>query len=79
MSNFLEVSLTNPFDAEHGTFLALVNDEGQFSLWPADTAVPAGWTRAFGPDQRAACLAHIEAAWVDMRPRSLIDATGKAT
>jgi MbtH protein len=69
--------VTNPFDAEDGTFLALVNAEGQFSLWPAETAVPAGWTSAFGPESRSACLAYIEATWVDMRPRSLIDATRK--
>ncbi len=71
--------MTNPFDAEDGLFLAVVNDEGQFSLWPAETAVPAGWTSAFGPDQRSACLAHIEATWVDMRPRSLREAMGKPT
>ncbi len=67
--------MTNPFDTDDGAFLALVNDEGQYSLWPAETAVPAGWATAFGPDSRAACLAHVEATWVDMRPRSLIEAT----
>lgn len=66
---------TNPFDDEDGTFLALVNDEGQYSLWPEYLAVPAGWTIAHGPASRADCLSHIESAWTDMRPRSLAAAT----
>ena len=27
--------MTNPFDDEDGTFLVLLNDEEQYSLWPA--------------------------------------------
>jgi MbtH protein len=61
----------NPFDDPDGTFLALVNDEGQYSLWPAFSAVPAGWTVATGPDTRQNCLDHIERHWQDMRPASL--------
>ncbi|MFE7595491.1 MbtH family NRPS accessory protein, partial [Kitasatospora sp. NPDC057512] len=26
--------MTNPFDDQDGTFLVLVNDENQHSLWP---------------------------------------------
>ena len=62
----------NPFDDENGTFYALVNDEGQYSLWPEFVPVPAGWSIEHGPADRAACLAHIEANWTDMRPKSLI-------
>ena len=50
----------NPFDDEDGTFLALVNDEGQYSLWPEFAAVPDGWRIDHGPAGRASCLAHIE-------------------
>lgn len=66
--------MTNPFDDESGTFLALINDEGQYSLWPAAVPVPAGWTVELGPDTRAACLDHVEQNWTDMRPRSLVRA-----
>ncbi|WP_103341354.1 MbtH family protein [Amycolatopsis sp. CA-126428] len=62
----------NPFDDPDGEFVALVNDEGQYSLWPTFSPVPAGWTTDFGPDRRDACLAHIERTWTDMRPRSLV-------
>jgi MbtH protein len=65
--------VTNPFDDDSGRFYALVNDEGQYSLWPTFAEVPAGWRVVFGEDSREACLAHIEANWVDMRPRSLVE------
>ena len=32
---------TNPFDDETGTFLVVVNDEDQHSLWPTFADVPA--------------------------------------
>jgi MbtH protein len=63
---------TNPFDDENGTFYALVNDEGQYSLWPTFAPVPAGWSVQHGPDTRRACLDHIETNWTDLRPKSLI-------
>lgn len=65
--------MTNPFDDENGEFLALVNDEGQFSLWPAFAVVPEGWTVAHEKDTRQACLDFIEEHWTDMRPKSLIE------
>ena len=64
---------TNPFDDETGTFYALVNAEGQYSLWPAFADVPAGWDVVVGPDTRQACLDHIDEVWTDMRPRSLAE------
>ncbi|WP_406111861.1 MbtH family protein [Kitasatospora purpeofusca] len=57
----------NPFDGD-GEFLALVNDQGQYSLWPAFAAVPAGWTVAHGPDERAAVLDRITAHWTELSP-----------
>lgn len=64
--------MTNPFDDENGTFLVLVNDEGQYSLWPDFIDIPAGW-RVTGPKgNRALCLAWIDETWTDMRPLSLV-------
>jgi MbtH protein len=71
--------LNNPFDDDAGTFLALINDEGQYSLWPTFADIPAGWSIVHGPDGRAACLDYIETNWTDMRPKSLIDAMEAAT
>ncbi|MGW6789412.1 MbtH family protein [Streptomyces chartreusis] len=64
--------MTNPFDNENGTFLVLVNDEGQHSLWPVFAEIPQGWTTAFGEASRAECLEFVEQNWTDMRPKSLI-------
>jgi MbtH protein len=51
----------------------LVNDEGQYSLWPSFKDVPQGWTIAKKSDSRAACLDYINQNWTDMRPNSLIE------
>lgn len=66
--------MTNPFDDDSGTFLVVVNDEEQHSLWPTFRDVPAGWRVVFGEDTRAACLAYVEEHWTDLRPRSLREA-----
>jgi MbtH protein len=63
--------MTNPFDDPDGTYLVLVNAEGQHSLWPEFAAIPDGWTRVHGPAPRQSCLDHVEANWTDMRPNSL--------
>ncbi|MFK4213564.1 MbtH family protein [Streptomyces sp. NPDC030920] len=66
--------MTNPFEDENGSYLVLVNDEGQHSLWPAFAEVPAGWTVAKGEDSREACLAFVNKNWTDLRPKSLVEA-----
>jgi uncharacterized protein YbdZ (MbtH family) len=62
---------TNPFDDETGTFVVLVNDEDQHSLWPTFADLPAGWRKVFGAAGRAECLAYVEDHWSDLRPKSL--------
>jgi MbtH protein len=61
----------NPFENDEGVHLVLVNHEGQYSLWPASNAVPAGWSVAHDADTRANCLDYVSAHWSDMRPASL--------
>ncbi|MCX5387051.1 MbtH family NRPS accessory protein [Streptomyces sp. NBC_00083] len=52
-------------------YQVVVNHEEQYSIWPADRELPAGW-RAQGPrGEKAVCLAHIDEVWTDMRPLSL--------
>ena len=65
--------MTNPFEDNDGTYLVLVNGEGQHSLWPSFVDVPAGWTVVHGGDTRQACLDHVEHHWTDMRPKSLAE------
>ncbi|MFG1653247.1 MbtH family protein [Micromonospora sp. NPDC049275] len=64
--------MANPFDDEGGTFLVLVNGEGQHSLWPDAKPVPAGWRTVSGPTSRGACLAYVEQHWTDLRPASVV-------
>ncbi len=54
-------------------YCVVVNDEEQFSLWPVTRAIPAGWRAEGKQGSREECLAHIEAIWTDMRPKSLRD------
>ena len=71
-TRYLEKRLSiNPFDDDDGSFLVLVNDEEQHSLWPTFADVPAGWRVVHGEADRAACLDYIEQNWTDIRPRSL--------
>lgn len=64
--------MMNPFDDDQGRFLAVVNEEGQYSLWPAFADVPVGWEIAYGEGTRQACLEFIEHNWTDLRPKSLV-------
>lgn len=64
--------MTNPFDKTEDLFVVLVNDEGQHSLWPKFAAVPAGWSKVFGPEAKGACLAYVDSNWTDMTPKSLV-------
>jgi MbtH protein len=52
-------------------YRVVVNHEEQYSIWPADRELPAGWndTGKMGP--KPECLAYIEEVWTDMRPLSL--------
>ncbi|GAA3846481.1 hypothetical protein GCM10022243_10820 [Saccharothrix violaceirubra] len=49
----------------------VVNHEEQYSVWPADLPVPAGWREAGFRGTRAEALAHIETVWTDLRPASV--------
>lgn len=70
---------TNPFDDPDGTYLVLVNDEGQHSLWPSFADVPDGWVVALEQTDRQTALAYVEEHWTDMRPKSLIKAMSEVS
>ncbi|MFE6699272.1 MbtH family protein [Streptomyces sp. NPDC057718] len=67
--------MTNPFDDEDGTFLVLVNDENQHSLWPSFQQVPDGWRSVLGPVNRTEATEYIETSWTDLRPKSVAEAS----
>ncbi|CAL9430120.1 Protein MbtH [Actinosynnema sp. ALI-1.44] len=53
------------------TYLVVVNHEEQYSVWPADRPLPAGWRAEGTSGDKERCLAHIETVWTDMRPLSV--------
>ena len=53
------------------TYRVVVNDEEQYSIWPATRANPLGWRDAGKSGPKAECLAYIKDVWTDMRPLSL--------
>lgn len=59
------------FDDESIPFLVVVNHEEQYSIWPADRELPAGWRAEGKSGTRKECLEHIEQVWTDMRPLAL--------
>jgi MbtH protein len=51
-------------------YKVVVNHEEQYSIWPAEREIPAGWKEAGKSGNKAECLAYIEEVWTDMRPLS---------
>lgn len=52
----------------------LVNEEGQYSLWPGFADVPEGWRVVLPETDRESAVAYVNEHWTDMRPRSLVRA-----
>jgi MbtH protein len=61
----------NTGDEDTRSYVVLINEEEQYSLWLKDRPVPDGW-RIVGPSgPKADCLRYVEEVWTDMRPLSL--------
>jgi MbtH protein len=52
-------------------FEVVVNEEEQYSLWPAQRPLPKGWLKGGCTGSKEECLRFIETAWTDMRPKTL--------
>ncbi|MDX3662218.1 MbtH family protein [Streptomyces sp. ID05-26A] len=53
------------------THRVVVNDEEQYSIWPAHKDNAPGWHDAGVSGSKDECLEHIGRVWTDMRPFSL--------
>ncbi len=58
-------------DVDDTVYKVVVNDEEQYSIWPADRENAPGWQDAGPRGPKADCLNWIEENWEDMRPLSL--------
>ncbi len=56
----------------------VLNHEEQYSIWPAERELPAGWREEGQRGTRTECLDHIEKVWTDMRPLSVRKHMGDA-
>lgn len=52
-------------------FQVVLNHEEQYSIWPVDRELPAGWLSEGTTGTKQECLDHIDQVWTDMRPLSL--------
>ena len=57
-------------------FTVVVNDEEQYSVWPTELEVPAGWHTIGKTGTQEECASHIDDIWPDIRPLSLRTALG---
>ena len=65
-------------EQDRTVYTAVMNHEEQYSIWPADRELPAGWSRVGEPGSKDAVLAYVKQVWTDMRPRSLREAMEEA-
>ena len=63
--------MAQPDPEERMIYKVVVNDEEQYSIWPADRENPPGWNDAGKSGTKDECLAYIREVWTDMRPLSL--------
>lgn len=49
----------------------VVNHEEQYSIWPVEREIPAGWRAVGKSGSKQECLDYIKEVWTDMRPLSL--------
>jgi MbtH protein len=61
---------THDIQAE-ALYEVVLNHEEQYSIWPAEKALPPGWNKAGKQGPKEECLSYIKEVWTDMRPLSL--------
>nr|WP_181796162.1 MbtH family NRPS accessory protein [Streptomyces sp. WELS2] len=60
-------------NTERDSWVVVVNDEEQYSVWPSGSEPPLGWREIGFTGNRAECLDEIARVWTDLRPLSLRD------
>ena len=62
------MEFSNPFDNPQGQFAILQNDQGQYSLWPQQCELPAGWRVVCEPQSQEACQQWLAERWQTLDP-----------
>jgi MbtH protein len=63
--------VTSEEQEDQTIYEVVVNDEEQYSIWPADRDAPLGWRGIAKSGTKKECLRLIGELWTDMRPLSL--------
>ena len=64
--------MTSPeLDGDNPVYKVVLNDEEQYSIWPAHRENALGWRDEGTQGSREECLSHIDQVWKDMRPLSV--------
>lgn len=58
-------------DDDGRTYVVVMNEEKQHSIWPDAHPVPAGWRALDRRGTKRECLDFIDCEWTDLRPLSL--------
>lgn len=67
--------METPLDAytiDGALFIVLINDEGQYSIWPAKKVIPDGWKDVGFTGSKQEASSYVDSVWTDMRPASLV-------
>lgn len=60
-------------------YIAVVNDEEQYSIWPSFRDLPIGWREAGCKGSNDQCLDYIETVWLDITPKSVREAIARGS
>ena len=63
--------MTQEDEVDERAYRVVMNHEAQYSIWPVDRELPAGWAEEGTKGSKQGCLDHIGVVWTDMRPLSL--------
>ena len=63
--------MTQADDPDTTVYEVVINQEEQYSIWPAHREVPVGWRAVGKHGLKPECLGYINETWTDLKPRSL--------
>ena len=63
--------MSNTEQQDDTIYEVVMNDEEQYSIWPAWKEIPLGWKTVGKSGVKQVCLSYIDEVWTDMRPLSL--------
>jgi uncharacterized protein YbdZ (MbtH family) len=71
LKNTPDKSPQNGVTIDGNFFVILINDDGQYSLWPALKDIPPGWVKLEFSGSKDECTAYIDENWKNIQPKSL--------